>query len=235
MVTARYEWQSLTGRRPLPATVGDAPSFGITPGGPMTDAAPAEPMTNSACPKCNQVHDPTKCKAHSKLQRGAQCQLPPMSGQDICGSHGGRARQNKAAAAQRVTEQEARKTLGRLTVAPIENPLAELQLLAGEAVAWKQVCADHMAVLERMRYGTEGGEAIRGEIILFERALDRCGKLLVDIAKLNIDERLARVSEMQLDLAARALTAWLAEQGMTTEQQQEAKRGVARHLRLIAG
>lgn len=199
---------------------------------PITDPARPAPV---ACPKCHTAHDPARCKAHSKRQAGGQCQQHPMAGQEVCASHGGRAPQAKAAAAVRTTEEQIRKTLGALTIVPVVNPLAELQDLAGEAKAWKQVCHDHMAALTAMRYGTEGGEAIRGEIVLFERALDRCGKILVDIAKLNIDERLARVSEAQLDLTTRALAAWMAEAGMDVEQQQEARRGVARHLRLIAG
>lgn len=190
---------------------------------------------DEVCTKCHAVHDPTKCKAHSKQQAGGQCQRAPMDGQQVCYTHGGRAPQNVAAAETRKTEEKIRRTLGQLVSTPVANPLAALQELAGEAQAWKELCADHVAQLERMRYGTEGGEAIRGEIILFERAIDRLGRLLVDIAKLNIDERLAKVSEMQLDLVTRAITAWMAEQGMSGEQQLEARRGVARHLRLIAG
>jgi hypothetical protein len=192
-------------------------------------------MTEQVCPKCQAVHDLTKCQAHSKMQAGGQCQRQPMADQKVCATHGGKAPQNLAAAATRNTDEKIRKQLGQIVSTPIANPLATLQELAGEAVAWKQLCHDHMAVLEKMRYGTEGGEAIRGEIILFERALDRCAKILVDIAKLNIDERLVKVSEGQLDLMTRALTAWMAETGMTTEQQLEARRGVARHLRLISG
>lgn len=188
-----------------------------------------------ACEKCGVAHNPAKCKAHSKMQAGGQCQKSPMAGQEVCATHGGRAKQNVVAAGTRNAEEKMRRMLGKLTVVPVENPLAELQMLAGEAMAWKQVCHDAMAQLSAMRYGTEGGEAIRGEIILFERAMDRCERVLVNIAKLNIDERLAKVSEMQLDFAVRALTAWMAEAGMTTEQQREARRGVARHLRLIAG
>lgn len=187
------------------------------------------------CEKCGMVHNPAKCRAHSKMQAGGQCQKSPMAGQEVCGTHGGRAQQNVVAAGLRTTEEKLRQTLGKLTVVPVENPLAELQLLAGEAMAWKAVCHNAMAKLSAMRYGTEGGEAIRGEIILFERAMDRCERVLVNIAKLNIDERLARVNEMQLDFTVRALTAWMAESGMNTEQQQEAKHGVARHLRLISG
>jgi hypothetical protein len=59
-----------------------------------------------------------------------------MQGQEVCGSHGGRSGASKAAAATKLAEQELRKILGTLTVTPVENPLAELQLLAGEARAW---------------------------------------------------------------------------------------------------
>jgi len=159
----------------------------------------------------------------------------PMTGQQVCASHGGRAPRSLAAVANRVAEDKMRKTLGALKVVPIENPLAELQALAGETRAWKQVCHEAVSQLTTMRYGTDGGEAIRGEIVLFERALDRCAQILIAIAKLNIDERLVRVSESQLDLMTRALSAWMAEQGMDAVQQQEARIGVARHLRLISG
>jgi hypothetical protein len=192
-------------------------------------------MTDEVCAKCGAVHDPTRCNAHSKMQLGGQCQRAPMADQKVCATHGGKAPQALAAAATRNTDNKIRQKLGQLVSTPVANPLAALQELAGEAQAWKELCAQHVAELERMRYGTEGGEAIRGEIILFERAIDRLGRLLVDIAKLNIDERLAKVSEMQLDLVARALTAWMAESGMGPEEQLEARRGVARHLRLISG
>lgn len=192
-------------------------------------------MTEEICARCNAAHDPARCTAHSKMQAGGQCQRRPMEGQKVCATHGGKAPQNLAAAERAKTEEKIRKQLGQLVSTPVLNPLEALQELAGEAMAWKELCAEHVASLERMRYGTEGGEAIRGEIILFERAIDRLGSLLVNIAKLNIDERLARVSELQLDFIARALGAWMAEEGMSPEQQQEARRGVARHLRLIAG
>ncbi len=54
-----------------------------------------------------------------------------------------------------------------------------------------------MAELERLRYSTEGGEHIRGEVVLFERAVESCRKILVDVARLDIDERLARIGQRQ--------------------------------------
>lgn len=200
---------------------------------------------------CGQVHDPKKCTGHTSIRDGDReawdggdtrplvgirpCKVPPMKGLKVCRMHGGHAPQTKARADERQTEEKVRKTLGRLQVVPVENPLLELQKLAGEAVAWKEKVADHVAELEKLRYATDGGEQIRGEIVLFERALDRCATVLGAIARLNIDERLAKVEERQVELVAKALSAAFAEMGMPQEQQREAIRRVGSHLRLAAG
>ena len=162
---------------------------------------------------------------------GKPCRKLVANGNLRCLLHGGASPQAKVAAKVRHAEAQARKTLGRLDVQPVENPLTELQLLAGRARAWMNLMEDHVAVLTATRYGGEGGENVRGEVQLFERAMDRCGALLTSIARLGIDERLARVSERQVELVADALTATLRELGMNAEQQRKAKAGVARHLR----
>lgn len=165
--------------------------------GAITTHGSTEAIKAPVCTKCGKVHDPTKCKAHSKRHAGDQCGNRPMAGQDVCGSHGGRTPVAKRAAEVRVVEQQVRKQIGRLQSQPVTNPLLALQELAGKAQAWMDVCEDHVAKLEKLRYGTEGGEQIRGEVQLFERAIDQCRKVLVDIARLNIDERLARIDEQQ--------------------------------------
>lgn len=191
-------------------------------------------MTGGACPKCHNLHNPTKCKAHSKRQTGGQCQRSPMAGLDVCSTHGGRTARSKGVAAQHTTEVQIREALGKLTVVPVENPLAELQHLAGEARAWKEACAEHVSRLRAMRYGTEGGEAIRGEILLFERAMDRCLVVLATIAKLNIDERLVRIAEAQKTMVIQAIEAGLSAAGVQGPAAIEAKKVVARHLRVVA-
>ncbi len=113
----------------------------------------------------------------------------------MCRSHGGAAPRVKNAAAVRVVEEKVRRKLGRITSAPVENPLEELSELAGKAKAWMATCEEHMAELERLRYSTDGGEHIRGEVVLFERAMEQCRKTLVDVARLDIDERLAKIGQ----------------------------------------
>jgi hypothetical protein len=70
---------------------------------------------------------------------GKFCTKPPMRGQARCGSHGGRAPQNVAAAERRLAHEAAEKavaTLGlRRDVGPEEALLEELQWTAGH-VAW---------------------------------------------------------------------------------------------------
>lgn len=207
------------------------------------------------CTRCNAVHDPCKCQGHvdeAKARAYAeggreardrvglagggplrQCQLKPCRGQKICWKHGGKAAQVKTAAANRATEAELRKTLGRLAIVPVANPLAELQHLAGEAAAWKALCAEHVANLERMRYSTDGGEAIRGEILLFERAMDRCAQILATVAKLNIDDRLVAIAEAQKDMVIKAIEAAFAAAGIGGSAAVEAKKVAARHLRAV--
>jgi len=197
------------------------------------DLAPGE-----VCTKCGQVHNLTLCKAHlshkHKDRPGQQCQHPPMHGQKVCQTHGGRA---PGAVVQGRKEYEAavlKERLGKLTIVPVDNPLLELQRLAGEAVAWKNLMADHVAKLTSMRYGTEAGEAIRGEVQLFERAMDRCGQILGLIAKLNIDERLVAIEERRRDMILAALEAGLSKAGLSGVQAVEARKTVAAHLRIVS-
>ena len=67
---------------------------------------------------------------------------------------------------------------------------------------------------------------MRSELLLWERALDRCTNVLVAMAKLRIDERLAAIEERKTELVAAAVREALARSGATPEQQLEAKRHV---------
>lgn len=183
------------------------------------------------CNRCGTIHDPTFCNAHSKRQGGKQCIAFPMHEQTTCSTHGGRAPQTKALAHVAQTEKKMRQILGKLDIKAVENPLYELQMLAGEAKAWKEMLSAKVADLTTMRYSTDGGEAIRGEIILWERAIDRCTTTLAIIAKLNIDERMARLTELQVMQTIGAVKAGLTEVGMPAPQQQLAMATIARYLR----
>lgn len=173
-----------------------------------------------------------KCKGH--VSGGRPCKAWAMHGQDVCRVHGGSSPQARAKAAERLAEAKLRRVFAATGHQPVDDPLTELSKLAGEVVAWKNFLADRVAELERLRYTGVGTEQIRGEVQLFERALDRCAAVLGMIARLNIDERLARVTERQADALLHALEAALAHAGVTGERAVEAKQVAARQLRVVA-
>lgn len=189
-------------------------------------------MTNPPRP---YGHDKPKCGAKKRQGEGT-CQRPAGWGTDHAGTgccklHGGNTRDHRTAALR----EQAERTLADLNAPPVDNPLTELARIAGQVVAWKDGIADRVNELTSLRYSTDGGEQLRAEVALFERALDRCERFLTAMAKLNIDERLTRISEQQAALVNHAVIAALQELGLPAEQQQEARRGVARHLRAVSG
>ncbi|MEX5713459.1 hypothetical protein AB1484_35920 [Parafrankia sp. FMc6] len=91
------------------------------------------------------------------------------------------------------------KLLATADAPRVENPLEELAKVAGEIVAVKDLFRERLANLgeNAWRYQGQGAEQLRSEVALFERALDRTVTVLGVFARLNIDERLARIAEEQ--------------------------------------
>jgi hypothetical protein len=177
------------------------------------------------------------CGGKLKRREGT-CTRPPGWGTDHpgagrCKLHGGSSPSGRAAGAEELLENEARKLLYKYDARPVDNPLQALQMLAGRALALEHAIGEAVNSLEgAIRYTDEhDAEQLRAEVAVLERAMDRCGKILVDIAKLNIEERLARVTEKQAQMAMDALSAAMGEMGMNAEQQRDARSRVARHLR----
>lgn len=192
------------------------------------------------------MDDRPKCVRGKK--DGTPCKKPPIKGATVCASHGGKAPQVRAAAARRVAEEQVRRGLARLDIDPIDDPFVELSKLAGQVVAWKDALADKVNQLtgggcsncgdgggegDRIRYEAMGAgtEQLRAEVALFERALDRCGSVLGLIAKLNIDDRMARINERQADAVIRAIDAALASAGVNGPAAVAARQVAARELR----
>lgn len=132
-------------------------------------------------------------------------------------------------------EAQARALLAKLDVEPVNDPFAALAHLAGQVVAWQNTIAGIVnEITERIRYeGASGTEQLRAEIQLYERAMDRTGTLLARIAQLNIEDRLARVTERQADAVVAAIEAALATAGITGAAAADARKVAARHLRAV--
>lgn len=148
-----------------------------------------------------------------------------------CKNHGG----STPSHVKNAVEVQARAELARLNVAPVTDPLTALGQIAGEVLAWKDAMAEKVNELKSLRYSTEnGGEQLRAEVALYTSALDRCERFLSSMARLDIDERLARVTIAQKLMIVRAVEAALASAGVAGPAAAEAKRVAARHLREMA-
>jgi hypothetical protein len=153
----------------------------------------------------------------AKRKNGEPCRGAAMRGIDKCRMHAG-----KAAAVVKL-QAEAAEQLARLDVAPVEDPLSELAKVCGQVLAWKDSMAEKVNALEgKLRYESHGegssGEQLRAEVALWERSLDRCERFLTAMARLNIDERLAKISEERAELMVTVLTAALERAGIGGEQ-----------------
>lgn len=166
-----------------------------------------------------------QCSATSK-RSGERCKRPPCAGANTCYMHGGRT----AKAAERVIEQRARAELARLNLTPVDDPLSALAGVTAEVLAWKDQIAAKVNDLTTLRYSTEGGEQLRAEVALWERALDRCERFLTAMAKLNIDERLAAIAEAQAQAVMDAIRIGLEAAGVDSGQRKVALAAVRQHL-----
>lgn len=186
-------------------------------------------MTKRDGPKCGG-------KLHG---RAGTCQLPAgwgteHAGYGRCRKHLGNAPTVARAAERERIEAETRVELARLDVVPVDNPLGELQKLAGQVLAWRDALAGRVNSLTDIRFRDEhGGEQLRSEVVLFERAMDRCERVLVAMARLNIDERLVKITLEQARLTNEVLKGALDDLGIDRHDG-EVRKVMARRLRMVA-
>ncbi|CAN5388450.1 hypothetical protein BH10ACT8_BH10ACT8_11270 [soil metagenome] len=137
-----------------------------------------------------------QCTAKSKRNQ-RRCGSHAMLGAERCYHHLGKDPQAHKAAAN--LQRAATRVLAHRGIpVPIGDPLQELLDLAAEARSFKQALAELVGDLTTMRYSTiGGGEQLRSEVAVYERAMDRVGRLLVDIARLDIDSRVVGIQEAQ--------------------------------------
>jgi len=113
----------------------------------------------------------------------------------------------------------------------VDLATAVLQRIGGRAVRLVEVLEVVVADLKRIRYESQA-EQIDGRVIVYERALDRAGKILTDLARLNLDERLVRVSEAQGLLLNQIISGVLGDVGASAEMLAAVRPALATRLRL---
>lgn len=173
-----------------------------------------------------------KCRGKGRVTK-KPCGNWAIRGGTVCRMHGGGAKQVRGKAAARQTEADANKVLARLDVAPVADPFSALGVLAGQALAFKDVLAGKVNDLERLRFTDDkGSEQLRSEVALWERALDRCERFITSMAKLNIDERLVKIEEKEAELVLKAIEAAFDVAEVPADRRKAAKLAAVRVLRV---
>ena len=117
----------------------------------------------------------------------------------------------------------------------IDNPLEELATLVSEVLLYKDFCAQQVAKLRGdHRYEGRSGEQLRAEVALYERSLDRAGKLLIEWSRLNIDERLSRIEEAKAAMILEVIRRTLLSAELSDEQRLRAEETAIKELRALA-
>lgn len=164
----------------------------------------------------------TACGA--KTRSGAPCRKPPIRGGARCRMHGGASPQAMAAAAQRATEQRARRALEALgETTPVTDPFAALEDLAGQAVALVDLLRVEASRLEQIRYSAAGmgTEQIRGELQAYLAAMARAESILGRIVSLDLDARRLRLDEAKAAVVIAALAKVLAHRDLALDEERQ--------------
>lgn len=178
-----------------------------------------------------------KVRCGAKKRDLNPCHAPPIEGGTRCGNHGGKAKQVKAKAQERVIEANARGILGRINPdQPRENPVETLlNLIHGKTaeVSWLrgkvQALQDEDLVWGRTEHkegvGPEGPinlDVFKSEQSIWWRLLREAENQLANwitmALKAGVDERRVRIVEAQGSLVAGAIKSILDGLNLTTEQ-----------------
>jgi hypothetical protein len=148
-----------------------------------------------------------QCVATAKNSGGEQCKNMAVRGTTVCRMHGGSTRAVKRKAAERVEVHKQNAQLAEFLAVngyePVENPLEALKDLAGEIVTVKDWLRGQVTKLDYQSHVQ--GEQIAAIMQLYSQFLDRSDKVLVNIARLNIDERLSKISTHQAQVMSQVM------------------------------
>jgi len=152
-------------------------------------------------------------RKHQGDPPGAPCRLragwgTSHAGVGRCKLHGGTLNGSQAAGARDLLVRDANRALKSYGFTPVSDPLTALADLAGECTAMKTYFGDRVSSLREQELTSQtvrGQEQVHALLSAYERALDRCGKVLTDMARLGLDERLVRVNEVVASSLGRSL------------------------------
>lgn len=138
-----------------------------------------------------------------------RCTKWAVKGLHRCSDHGANdpavREMGKRVMDERIERYEMTRLANKYGIDPVENPLLALQGLATEILLFKEFAREQVARIEvtELTYTDRAlVEQVRACVQLYERAMDRAGRVLADMARINIDERLAQITERQAEVTA---------------------------------
>jgi hypothetical protein len=179
----------------------------------------------------------------ARTRSGGRCGRPAGWGTDHvsvgpCKLHGGSTPTVSRGAHRQLVEAEARSDLERLgEPEPLGHPVDELLALGAEVRSFLEILRERVGGLQHLdttdRAGIERESAL---VALYERGLDRAHRLLAELAKLGLAERLVRIGEREAQAFVELLDGVLADPtlGLTADQVVAFRRVVAVRARALA-
>ncbi len=121
----------------------------------------------------------------AKTRAGGTCKRAALTGTNRCQFHGGKSPQVQAAIRRRTEEPHCRTLLERLgEPEPVGHPVEELLGIASEAKSWLGVLRERPSELRSFEsHDRTGAEQEKAVVSLYERALDRTGRILHELAR----------------------------------------------------
>lgn len=192
--------------------------------------------------------DPSKPRCTARTARGA-CRRWPVAGATVCATHGGSARQVKAAAGRRLAAAEWSRTFGEPAAEadPAETVLQEIRYTAGH-VAWLRDRVQETDP-EALVWGVES-QTTRGSgefpgvdvthaakastwLVLYQQERDRLLRQCEIAHRMGIEERHVELAERLGGLVADLLRNVLDDLQLTDAQQLLAAEAMPRRLRAV--
>jgi hypothetical protein len=186
---------------------------------------------------------------------GEPCKNSPMHGQAVCSAHGGRAKQNKAAAKRRLAAEEAKRAVVTYglprDIDPADALLEEVCRTAGH-VAWLELQVRALSPEElvwgRVEEVEKGASEFPGTdttakaapnvwVVLYRDERRHLVDVCATAIKAGIEERRVKLAESQGALLADVIRRLLEdpELGLDRRQQELGRAVASRHLRVLAG